>query len=176
MGPEIASPLAPIAARILSSNAGERGPRMNAKCGNKSISSLDHLSIFIKWSHSTRISHRNVIWRFGTCHRLVTGSSFDDLRLSISCSKVITELPYGREKQERRSRWNTLGCLDQYTCNMLRLWNSRDRETVYIYEYMQKMETVKQSGPWNSLGTHGSLVVMRWLCISSRVKPENLTF
>ena len=27
-------------------------------------------------------------------------------------------------------RRNTLGCLDQYTCNMLRLWNSRDRETV----------------------------------------------
>ena len=27
-------------------------------------------------------------------------------------------------------RRNTLGCLDQYTCNMLRLWNSRDHETV----------------------------------------------
>ena len=27
-------------------------------------------------------------------------------------------------------RRNTLGCLNQYTCNMLRLWNSRDRETV----------------------------------------------
>ena len=27
-------------------------------------------------------------------------------------------------------RRNTLGCLDQYTCNVLRLWNSRDRETV----------------------------------------------
>ena len=25
---------------------------------------------------------------------------------------------------------NTLICLDQYTCNVLRLWNSRDRETV----------------------------------------------
>ena len=29
------------------------------------------------------------------------------------------------------------------------------------------METLKQSGPWNSLGTHGSLVVIGWLCISS---------
>ena len=26
--------------------------------------------------------------------------------------------------------WNTLGCLDQYTCRWLRLWKSRDRETV----------------------------------------------
>ena len=34
------------------------------------------------------------------------------------------------EKQERRSRRNTLGCLDQYTGNMLRLWNSRVHETV----------------------------------------------
>ena len=41
---------------------------------------------------------------------------------------------------------------------------------------MQGMETVKQSGPWNSLGAHGSLVVICWLCISSRVKPENFTF
>ena len=29
-----------------------------------------------------------------------------------------------KKKQERRSRRNTLGCLDQYMCNMLRLWNS----------------------------------------------------
>ena len=25
---------------------------------------------------------------------------------------------------------NTLGCLDEYACNVLRLWNSRDCETV----------------------------------------------
>ena len=59
---------------------------------------------------------------------------------------------------------------------MLRLWNSRDCATVQAYEHMLRMDTLKQSGPWNSLGTHGSLVVMWWLCISSRVKPENLTF
>ena len=29
------------------------------------------------------------------------------------------------------------------------------------------METMKQSGLWGSLGTHGSLVVIWWLCISS---------
>ena len=29
------------------------------------------------------------------------------------------------------------------------------------------METMKQSGSWSSLGTHASLVVMWWLCISS---------
>ena len=34
------------------------------------------------------------------------------------------------KKQERHSRRNTLGCLDQYTGNILRLWNSRDHETV----------------------------------------------
>ena len=27
-------------------------------------------------------------------------------------------------------RQNALGCLGRYTCNVLRLWNSRDRETV----------------------------------------------
>ena len=29
------------------------------------------------------------------------------------------------------------------------------------------METMKQSGLWSNLGTHGSLVVIWWLCISS---------
>ena len=38
------------------------------------------------------------------------------------------------------------------------------------------METVNQSGTWNNLGIHGSLVVIWWLCISSRVKPENFDF
>ena len=32
--PAMRFPVAPIAARILSSNAGERGPRVNAECGN----------------------------------------------------------------------------------------------------------------------------------------------
>ena len=32
--PALGSPVAPIAARILSSNAGERGLRANAECGN----------------------------------------------------------------------------------------------------------------------------------------------
>ena len=45
--------------------------------------SHDHLGIFIKRSHSARISHRSVIWRLTTCHRLVTGPSFDDLRFVI---------------------------------------------------------------------------------------------
>ena len=57
---------------------------------------------------------------------------------------------------------NTLGCLDQYTCRRLRLWNNQDHKTVQVYKlYMQRMKTVKQSGPWSSLGTHGSLVGMR---------------
>ena len=62
---------------------------------------------------------------------------------------------------------NTLGCLDQYTCKVLRLWNSRERETVWVYKYAQMMETMTQSGLWSNLGTHGSLVVIWWLCISS---------
>ena len=33
-GPVLHIPVAPIAARILSSNAGERGPRTIVKCGN----------------------------------------------------------------------------------------------------------------------------------------------
>ena len=33
-GPALLSPVAHIAARIPSSNTGERGPRMNAECGN----------------------------------------------------------------------------------------------------------------------------------------------
>ena len=68
---------------------------------------------------------------------------------------------------------NTLVCLDQYMCKVLRLWNSRDCETVYVYKYLQKMETLKQSGPWSSLGTHGSLVVIWWLCISSSGEDRN---
>ena len=44
-------------------------------------------------------------------------------------------------------RRKTLGCLDQYPCSGLTLWISPDRETVYEYEYVQGMETMKQSGP-----------------------------
>ena len=73
-------------------------------------------------------------------------------------------------------RRNIIGCLDQCTCKMLRLWNSQDRETVYVYKYMQRMETMKQSGLWSSLGTHGSLVVIRWLCISSSSEARKFDF
>ena len=38
--PALRSPVAPIAARILSSNAGERDPRANAECGNWRPSSI----------------------------------------------------------------------------------------------------------------------------------------
>ena len=38
------------------------------------------------------------------------------------------------------------------------------------------METMKQSGPWSSLGTHGPLVVMWWLCISSSGKAWKYDF
>ena len=70
---------------------------------------------------------------------------------------------------------NMLGCLDQYTCRRLRLWNNRDCEMVLVYKCMQRKETMKHSGPWSSLGTHGSLVVLWWLCISSS-KCRNVYF
>ena len=38
------------------------------------------------------------------------------------------------------------------------------------------METMKQSGLWSNLDTHGSLVVIRWLCISSGGKPRKFDF
>ena len=38
------------------------------------------------------------------------------------------------------------------------------------------METMKQSGLWSSLGTHGPLVVMWWLCISSSGKAWKYDF
>ena len=41
---------------------------------------------------------------------------------------------------------------------------------------MQRMETMKQSGLWSSLGTHGSLVVIWWLCISSRGEARKFDF
>ena len=71
-------------------------------------------------------------------------------------------------------RQNNHGCLDQYRCNMLRLWNSRDRETVLVYEYVQR--TMNLSGLWSSLCTHGSLVVIWWLCISSSGETKKLDF
>ena len=41
---------------------------------------------------------------------------------------IVTDLHMFNKSNGKRR--NTLGCLDQYMCNMLRLWNSRDHETV----------------------------------------------
>ena len=38
------------------------------------------------------------------------------------------------------------------------------------------METMKQSGLWSSLGTHGFLVVTWWLCISGSGETSNFDF
>ena len=43
LGPAQHSRVAPIAARIPSSNTGERGPRANAECGNSYISAKEYL-------------------------------------------------------------------------------------------------------------------------------------
>ena len=49
-GPALHSPVAPIAARILSSNVGERGPCANAKCGN---------DLAMRMLYDTIHNHRN---------------------------------------------------------------------------------------------------------------------
>ena len=33
-------------------------------------------------------------------------------------------------------------------------WNNQDREAVFVYKYVQRMETVKQLGPWSSPVSH----------------------
>ena len=40
-------------------------------------------------------------------------------------------------------RLNAHGCLDQYTCKRLILWNSQDCNTIYVNKYVQSVETVK---------------------------------
>ena len=42
--------------------------------------------------------------------------------------------------------------------------------------YVQRMETMKQTRLWNSLGNHGSLVVIWWLCISSSDETRKSDF
>ena len=60
-------------------------------------------------------------------------------------------------------------------CNVLRLWNSLDRETVYIYKYVQRMETMKQSGLWSKV-----LMALLWLyggyVFPVVVRPEKFDF
>ena len=114
--------------------------------------------------------------RFGD-YSCVAGLNKNHLFLAPNCvyetDDILRLKSYNKSDCKHR---NTLGCLDQNTCNLLRLWNSRDRETVYVYKYAQRMETMKQSGLWSSLGTHGSMVVIWWLCILVVVRPENLIF
>ena len=43
---------------------------------------------------------------------------------------TITINTLGSKNKSDGKRRNTLGCLDQYACNVLRLWNSGDCETV----------------------------------------------
>ena len=77
-------------------------------------------------------------------------------------SSLWCQIPGAIRNKSNGKRRNTLGCLDQYACNVLRLWNSRDRETVYVYKYAKRMETMKQSGLRSNLGTHNSVVVIWW--------------
>ena len=47
-------------------------------------------------------------------------------------------------------------------------WDCETVGTVKQPNYVQRMETMKQSGLWSSLGTHGSLVVMYFQCWSNQ--------
>ena len=93
-------------------------------------------------------------------------------KISLHYSLMI-KLPLNKSDSKR---WNTLGFLDQYTCNVLRLWNSQDHETVWVYKYAQRIETMKQSGLCSSLGTHGSLVVIWRLCVSCSGETRKFDF
>ena len=59
---------------------------------------------------------------------------------------------------KRRNTW--LGFLDWYMRKVLRMRNCWSHETVLVYKYLPRLETLKQSGLWSSLGAHGSLVVI----------------
>ena len=75
----------------------------------------------------------------------------------------VNKFNHGTDKSDGKRR-NTLGCLEQYTCNVETV--KQDHETVQVYKYVQRMETMKQSRLWSTLGTHASLVVMWRLYIS----------
>ena len=57
-------------------------------------------------------------------------------------------------------------------------WDCKTLGTVkqFRYKHAQRMETMKQSGLWSSLGTHGSVVVIWWLCISSSGETREFDF
>ena len=74
-------------------------------------------------------------------------------------AEVIAEI---QKKQDFKCR-NTLGCLDRYM-QSVETETAGTAKTVYS---VQRIETMKESGLWSSLGTHGSLVVIWWLYISS---------
>ena len=62
-------------------------------------------------------------------------------------------------------RQNTLGCLDQYTCRGLRLWNSLDCEAIQVHMSMRRGWRL-----WNCRGNEAVYVVMTimsWLFIFS---------
>ena len=60
-GPALLSPVAPIATRIPSSNAGERGPRMNAECGNSMPPSRQDILQHID-NYCTNFGNRSREW------------------------------------------------------------------------------------------------------------------
>ena len=100
------------------------------------------------------------------CHHVVSLSHND----STGAVFIVYTPTFNRKDKSDVKCQNTLGCLDQYACNVMRLWNSR------VYKYAQRMETMKQSGLWSSLGAHGSLVVICWLCISRSGETRKFDF
>ena len=60
-------------------------------------------------------------------------------------------------------RRNTLGCIYQYVCPWLRLWNSWDCEAVLVCKYVHMMETMKQSGVYFRSWWECKFWLLRWI-------------
>ena len=81
-------------------------------------------------------------------------------------------------KQEWLKHRNTLGCLDQYMCKGLRLWNRTIKQSRYISTCMCRGWRLKHSGMWSSSGSHSYHVFTQviWLCIFLVVKLGIMEF
>ena len=85
---------------------------------NKCWSSL---CLLMSW-YLTVLVHQQARWSLQNYNRSVR-NFFDPINQLEN--HVITTTIHKSDGKRR----NTLGCLDQYACNVLRLWNSRDCET-----------------------------------------------
>ena len=91
-GPALHSPVAPIATDILSSNAGERDPRPNAKCENCHTTESKFLILFVKTMiciHSWSLLWSCIFTGASTCFHLYISS-----QMGIAKSNHIRDIPW----------------------------------------------------------------------------------